>query len=145
MNIIEKTIVIILLFTALSVICFTYKRKKEILEKINHASLCTHAQKYFVTICYKMLTPFGDEEDFGEYKTFLICSEYFYVFQKNFNCSKLESKIIMCIRFADTVLIDQRTNKTYSYAGFERYLSDFLGDSFVYDSFIKNQWKEFQK
>lgn len=145
MDTIEKIIIIISLFTVFSIVCFRYKRKNEILERLNRAKLCAHAKEYFVTICYKTLTPFGDEENLGDYKTFLICSEYFFVFQKNFNGLKLEANMVMCIRFADTVLIDQWTHKTYSYAGFERYLSNFLGDSFVYDSFIKNQWKEFQK
>lgn len=145
MNTIEKLIIVILFFTGFSIISFTYKRKKEIRNKINQAKFCAQAQKYFVTICYKMLTSFGDEKTSRNYKTFFICSEYFFVFQKKINGSKLESKMIMCIRFADLVLIDQWNNKVYSYGEFERYLSNFLGDSLVYDSYIKKQWGKLQK
>lgn len=142
----HRIICVIFLFIILSVLGFRYKQKKAIRQRIERVQLYEDAQKYFVTICYKLLTPFGDEESMREYITFRIYGEQFLVLKIIIeDQSEREMQILMSIQFKGKTLLDQWSKKEYSYSAFERHLNTFVGDSLVYDFYIKHLWNEMKK
>lgn len=142
----EKWIFVSLLLISAWIFDFVLKRKRKAKEKATQIKLQERAHQYFVTICYKTLTSFGDEDNSRTYKTFYIADNYLYVFQKRLRYkSEPDSWVAMQVKFEGNVIIDHKSGRVFSCGEFERYLRNFLKNSLVYDSRIRNQWSELQK
>jgi hypothetical protein len=146
MDYIHRIICIIFIFTVLSILGFRHKQKQAKRQRIESAQLHEDAQRYFVTICHKLLTPFGEEESASDYITFSIILNHLFVFRVTKNDQdKLEKKMLMSVRFTGARIVDQWTQKEYLYSTFENHLNTLVGDSLVYDSHIEHLWNEMHK
>lgn len=133
---------VVLGFATVSVIC--YRRKK--IQEIKQKKIEEDAKRYFVTICHRLITTFGDETTSSDYYTFRIIADNFFVMRIiNQHTLQAESYIVMSVKFKGSTLVDQKTSKNYSYGGFERYLTRFIGDSLVHDSYVRYLWKQIDK
>jgi hypothetical protein len=116
------------------------------MKEVQALKLREDAQLYFVTICHKMLTKFGSAQEARVYNSFMIFDNNLFVFKVTSEPnSKIRSQAMMSVKFMGDTLVDQKTQKVYSYAGFERYLYNFLGDSLVYDPYVEHLWRELKR
>lgn len=141
MKYINNVIVVILLFSIFSFFAYMFKRRKilkrvQIKKKLNEDAL-----RYFVTICHNQLSCFGDENSSSEYVTFRIYGSEFIVL-KILKQYRSADEILFLIRasFKGSIILDNDTRCEYSYSGFERLLIRTIGDSLVYDTYVKSIW-----
>lgn len=114
------------------------KNKIRAREKLNQ-----DAQRYFVTVSQKLLTPFGDEKRSRKYITFRIYDDNFFVLLVTRDyLSKNKIKDLASVRFAGDIIIDQKSGIKYSYGAFENYLENLVGDELVHDFYIEHLWKK---
>lgn len=120
-----------------------YKRKR--LEEIKQKQMEKDAQQYFVTICHRLITPFGDETTSSDYYTFRIVSNHFFVMRMTRNqTSRTKAKMVMSAEFKGMHIFDHDTSKNYFFNEFDSHLVKFIGDSPVHDFYVKCLWEQMQ-
>jgi len=131
-------IILVSLFTSVSILLFRHKRKHQLLRIESNRK----AESYFVTICHRLLTPFDSEEIAKEsgygYITFRICAtelRVIVVMTRSISVHQ-DNKCILVADFCGNVITNRETGYIFSYGSFEHYLSGLVGDSLVYASQI---------
>ena len=138
---IHYVIIFVLCFFLLSIFLFCKKRKKQ----LARAQLRGCAKRYFITICYKLLTPFDDEciaDKKGiDYVTFRICDTELNVILVNHTQDGQEFRILLTADFCGNTIVDISSGREFSYGSFENFLAKTIGDLLVYDSYVRRYWE----
>jgi hypothetical protein len=122
-----------------------YMKNKCASETVQKLKLNKEAERYFVTICHRLLTKAGSRDGVDKYVKFRIYGNHFFALLIDEQTGK--ENMLMSARFEGNIIVNQdpkgiSSSKNFSYGEFEILLRQRLKGLFVYDRYVQHQWKK---